>query len=64
MINGKNDFVFPPDQQDHMFRLLGTPLDKKRHAIFPTGHIPPLNDVISEALDWLDEQFGPVETTH
>ena len=63
MINGKNDFLYTPDQQESMFRLLGAP-DKNRYAVYPTGHTPVLNDVRREVLNWLDARFGPVETTH
>jgi formylglycine-generating enzyme required for sulfatase activity len=64
MINGKNDFFFPPELQEPMFRFLGGPRDKNRYQVFPTGHVPPLNDVRREVLNWLDRQFGAVETTH
>ncbi len=44
-----------------MFRLLGTPKEHKRHAIFETGHVIPRNELIKETLDWLDRYLGPVE---
>jgi hypothetical protein len=28
------------------------------------GHIPPLQDIMREVLDWLDRYLGPVEKNH
>jgi eukaryotic-like serine/threonine-protein kinase len=60
MINGKYDFDTPLNScQVPLFRLLGTPLRDKRHALFDTGHLPERNDLIKETLDWLDKYLGP-----
>ncbi len=65
MINGKYDFDTPLNTcQIPMFRLLGTPLKDKRHALFDTGHVPPRNDLIKETLDWYDHYLGPVKSPH
>ena len=62
MINGRFDFVLPYEtSQLPMFELLGTPASDKRHAVLPYGHLPDMNEVISEALDWLDRYLGPPE---
>ena len=45
-----------------LYELLGTPEEHKKLALYPTDHIPPMNDVVREVLDWLDEYLGPVET--
>jgi formylglycine-generating enzyme required for sulfatase activity/cephalosporin-C deacetylase-like acetyl esterase/predicted Ser/Thr protein kinase len=61
MLNGRFDFFYPVEtSQDPMFRLLGTPKDRKRHVIYETGHDVPRDEVIKETLDWLDRYLGPV----
>jgi eukaryotic-like serine/threonine-protein kinase len=63
MINGKYDFDTPLNTcQIPMFRLLGTPLKDKRHALFDVGHLPARNDIIKETLDWYDHYLGPVKS--
>ena len=62
MINGRYDQVYPLEtSQMPMFRLLSTPPKDKRQALFDTGHIPPRNEYVKEALDWLDRYLGPVK---
>ena len=64
MINGRSDFVMPYEtSQKPMFEHLGTPAEHKRHALLEGGHLPDLNLVITEALDWYDRYLGPVERT-
>jgi cephalosporin-C deacetylase-like acetyl esterase len=61
MLNGRFDFVSPPEtSQEPMFRLLGTPEEHKRHVIYETGHDIPHNEFIKETLNWLDRYLGPV----
>jgi len=61
MINGRYDSHFPVEtNQLILFRLLGTPEHDKRHVLFESGHIPPMQGIIKEALDWLDRYLGPV----
>jgi hypothetical protein len=61
MLNGKYDFVAPSaTAQLPMFRWLGTPEPEKRLILFETGHMPPLNDLTREVLNWLDRYLGPV----
>jgi dienelactone hydrolase len=61
MVGGKLDFARPPETlQRPLFNLLGPPPDQKRFALFEGGHIPRLQDVIREILDWLDRYLGPV----
>ncbi len=43
-----------------MFELLGTPPANKRLALFPLGHLPPINETTRETPDWLDKYLGPV----
>jgi serine/threonine protein kinase/cephalosporin-C deacetylase-like acetyl esterase len=65
MLNGRYDFVEPPaTSQQPLFRLLGAPARDKRHVQLESGHIPPLQDIMREVLDWLDRYLGPVETNH
>ena len=62
MINGRYDFLIPLEtSQKPLFRLLGAAEKDKRHAIFDSGHITPMNDVIKETLNWLDRYLGPVQ---
>jgi hypothetical protein len=42
-----------------MFRLLGTPADKKRQVIAEGGHFIPRPQLVKETLDWLDRYLGP-----
>jgi hypothetical protein len=43
-----------------MFRTLGTGSADKRYVVFDSGHVPPRDDMIREALDWLDRYLAPV----
>lgn len=62
MINGRYDFLYPLEtSQRPLFRLLGAPEKDKRHAIFDGGHVTPMNGVIKETLNWLDQYLGPVQ---
>ena len=65
MINGRDDFMMPYEMsQRPLFTLLGTPSDRKRHALLDGGHIPTdRREVIREVLDWLDRHLGPVRRT-
>ena len=61
MVSGRQDFARPVETlQRPVFNLLGPPPDQKRFALFEGGHIPRLQDVIREILDWLDRYLGPV----
>jgi pimeloyl-ACP methyl ester carboxylesterase len=62
MVAGRSDFLTPVESaQVPLFRLLGTPAEHKRHALFDGGHAPGrLPDVIREILDWFDRYLGPV----
>jgi serine/threonine protein kinase/dienelactone hydrolase len=61
MLNGRYDHFFPIEtSQLPMFRLLGTPADRKRHVIYDGGHFVPRSLWISETLDWLDRYLGAV----
>jgi cephalosporin-C deacetylase-like acetyl esterase len=62
MINGRHDFYYPWEtSQVPMFQLLGTRLSDKRHRVFESGHVPTeRQEVMKEALDWLDRYLGPV----
>ena len=62
MLNGQYDHYFPVETaQRPMFRLLGTPPDKKRQVISEGGHFVPRTQLVKETLDWLDRYLGPVE---
>jgi dienelactone hydrolase len=62
MLNGRYDFLYPiDDAQVPLFRLLGAPADQKRRVVYETGHNIPRNELIKEAVDWLDHYLGPVQ---
>ncbi|HEX5387287.1 MAG TPA: protein kinase [Gemmatimonadales bacterium] len=61
MLNGQYDHYFPVETaQRPMFRLLGTPPDRKRQVIAEGGHFVPRTQLVRETLDWLDRWLGPV----
>ena len=61
MVGGRDDFIRPPDvSQRPLFELLGTPASGKRLALFEGGHIPPMQGMMRETLEWLDKYLGPV----
>jgi pimeloyl-ACP methyl ester carboxylesterase len=61
MVTGRQDFSRPVETlQRPLFNLLGSPPDQKRLAQFDGGHLPRLQDIIREILDWLDRYLGPV----
>jgi cephalosporin-C deacetylase-like acetyl esterase len=63
MIDGRYDFLFPREtSQEPLFRLLGTPKEHKRLALFEGGHFVPRHHLIKETLDWMDRYLGPVRT--
>ena len=63
MLNGRYDFAIPSATlQQPMLRLLGSPERDKRLILFETGHMPVLQDIIREVLNWLDRYIGPVNT--
>ncbi|MHC4573034.1 MAG: protein kinase domain-containing protein [Planctomycetota bacterium] len=64
MINGRDDYFFPYEMsQKPLFNLLGTPLGKKRHIVYPGGHSATWEyrpKCQKNILDWLDHYLGPV----
>jgi hypothetical protein len=62
MLNGTYDAFFPTKSaQEPMYRLLGTPPDKKRRVVYDVGHDIPRADEIKEFLSWLDKYLGKVQ---
>jgi dienelactone hydrolase len=60
MINGRYDSIFPVEaSQDPMFRMLGTPRDRKQHIIEESPHAPPAEVLFTKAFAWLDRYLGP-----
>jgi pimeloyl-ACP methyl ester carboxylesterase len=67
MLNGQDDSMAPVEtSQKPMFKALGTPEKDKRYHVYPGGHADYINrqDVIKEALEWLDRYLGPVNVQH
>ncbi len=63
MINGDNDFTAPVETSLRpMLELQGAAEEDKRLVLFEGGHIPAMNEVMTEILDWLDRYLGPIKT--
>lgn len=62
MINGRDDVLFPVESsQNPLFQYLGVPAKDKRHVLLDGSHNPlRFQEVIREALMWLDKYLGPV----
>lgn len=60
MVNGRNDLLINAPSQAALFQLFGTRVEKKRHSIFDIGHVPTVDNIQRETLQWLDREFGPV----
>jgi formylglycine-generating enzyme required for sulfatase activity/dienelactone hydrolase len=59
MLNGDQDFTFPPKtSQEPMFRLFGTPAPDKKYVVYPGGHVFPFARIIKDTLEWLDRYLG------
>ena len=62
MLNGEEDFIFPPQTaQRALYESLGS---REKHQItYSGGHgliFEKRNQVARDALDWLDKYLGPV----
>jgi hypothetical protein len=54
MVNVPNDYFYPLEpSQKPFYQFLGS--SQKDHILLKGGHNPPLNDVVRETLDWLDQ---------
>ena len=63
MLNGREDLIFIYEtSQVPLFRLLGSPANKKKHKTYPGAHsvFGWYDEMVRDTHDWLDEQFGPV----
>lgn len=61
MLNGKYDYLFPYEySQLPFYTLLGTPKENKLIHIYDYAHIVPKVELTKEALNWLDQNLGPV----
>ena len=53
MINGPNDYFYPLNlSQRPFYQFLGA--EQKDWVLLKGGHLPPINDVARETLDWFD----------
>jgi hypothetical protein len=58
MLNGRWDIDRPPEAQQRMLELLGSPADRKRHVLFEAGHGNlPRFQVEKEALEWFERHL-------
>jgi eukaryotic-like serine/threonine-protein kinase len=61
MMNGRYDFFFPLEtSQIPLYRLLGSPSDRKRHVVSEGSHFVPRAILVPEVIDWYDRWLGPV----
>lgn len=62
MLNGEEDFIFPPHTaQRALHESLGSA--EKRQITYSGGHgliFEKRNQVVRDALDWLNKYLGPV----
>jgi len=62
MVNGRYDFDLKLETSvEPMLRLLAAPDEDKHLVVLEADHLPKLNDVVRETLDWLDRYLGPVQ---
>jgi alpha-beta hydrolase superfamily lysophospholipase len=62
VVNGKDDFGVPVDEQQRFFELLGTPPENKRHVLLEGGHVPhDRRALMREVVDWYDKYLGVVK---
>jgi len=58
MLNGRWDIDRPPEAQQRMLELLGTPADSKKQVLFEAGHGNlPRFQVEKETLEWFDRHL-------
>jgi len=58
MINTPNDFFFPlKTSQRPFYKFLGA--EQKDSVLLEGAHLPPINDVARETLEWFDRHLGP-----
>jgi len=64
LIAGRTDYMAPVEShQKPLLRLLAVAPQDKRHVILNCGHeLMPFDEVIKEALGWLDRYLGAVQT--
>lgn len=61
MVNGRFDYIFPPDlSQKPLFRLFGAQEKDKRYVVYESGHVPPNDLMMKEILEWLDRYLEPI----
>ena len=63
MLNGRYDLLLTVEaSQEPLYKLLGTPLEDKRHYALEGGHSSlPRAEVVRLSLDWFDCYLGPVD---
>jgi fermentation-respiration switch protein FrsA (DUF1100 family) len=59
MLNGRWDIDSPPDSQQRLFELLGSPAEAKKRVLYEAGHGNlPRFQVEKETLDWFERHLG------
>jgi dienelactone hydrolase len=59
MINSPNDYFYPLESSQRPFyEFLGA--EPKDRVLLEGGHLPPMNDVARETLDWFDQYLAVV----
>jgi formylglycine-generating enzyme required for sulfatase activity/dienelactone hydrolase/tRNA A-37 threonylcarbamoyl transferase component Bud32 len=60
MLNGRYDFFFPIEtSQIPLYRLLGSPADRKEHVVVDGAHFVPRAVLMQRVPDWYDRWLGP-----
>ena len=59
MLNGRFDNYFPTvSSQEPLFKLLGTPAERKRRVVYDAAHNIPRTDMIREVVNWMEKYWG------
>ncbi|MEM1250081.1 MAG: SUMF1/EgtB/PvdO family nonheme iron enzyme [Acidobacteriota bacterium] len=63
MIAGRSDFLRDIElEQRPLYDAIGLEEPEKRFAVLDGAHVPNLDDVIREVLDWLDQHMGRADS--
>ena len=59
MLNGRFDNYYPTvSSQEPLFRLLGTPAERKYRVVYEASHNLPRTDMIREVVNWMEKYWG------
>ena len=62
MLNGRFDNYYPTvSSQEPLFRLLGTPAERKRRVEYDAGHNIPRTEMIKEVVSFMERYWGETD---